>query len=111
MPIIDTTIDIKGVKIVLAVLILGAAGATGATWVFSIMPKETVIQTTYGSDGSVTIDSEVLHPRTGVVEKCSARFNAIADSTDSVRLVAVSKNCEYDNTPAMLDKTIQAHAE
>lgn len=93
------------------VLLLAVAAITGSFWAFSLLPKESVIQTTYGSDGSVTIDSEVHHPRTGLVEKCSARFNAVAVSADRIRLVAVSKNCEFGNSSEMLNSTIEKYAE
>lgn len=86
----------------LLILLLIFVCIVGIKLMISLLPKEKVIQTTYGTDGSVVIGSEIFHPRTGLTEKCSARFKAVAASADSIRLemVAISKSCDFTVTPA-----------
>jgi hypothetical protein len=70
------------------------AGMSLLIWMCSFLPQEKVTQTTFGTDGSVVIDSEIFHRLTGLTEKCSARFKAIAVSADTIRLAEVSKSCD-----------------
>lgn len=79
-------------------LLLAAACLAVLYWVIHVLPKERVVGSFYDADGTFVIESEVERPLDSLMEKCSARFKVMVVRADSVRLVAVSKHCEFGNT-------------